>query len=322
MSAREALFEQTGHDDIILPFQIDPHGLRGRLIRLNDVVDHVLGRHDYPEPVSAMLGETMALTACLAGALKYDGVFTLQTSGDGPIGTMMADITSDGAMRAYARYDADRLAEVPIEAVAERSVPRLLGGGYIAFTVDQGGETDRYQGIVELAGRTLSECTHAYFRQSEQIDAGIMLVADRAGSGPSTRWRAAGMMIQRLPYQRDLPGQPTEDEYDDRWRTALMLMSSGTAREMLSDDLPPDQLLYRLFHSEGVRAYEAQPVVDACRCSNTRVERVLVSLTAEELREMKVDGEVIVTCEFCKRAWRYDDAALDALRGASADLSF
>jgi len=283
MSAREALFEHTGHDDIILPFQIEPFGLRGRLIRLSGVVDRVLGRHDYPEPVAAMLGETMALAACLAGALKYDGVFTLQTSGDGPIGTMMADITSDGSMRAYARYDADRVAEVPADAVAERSVPRLLGGGYIAFTVDQGTHTERYQGIVELAGHTLSECTHAYFRQSEQLNAGIMLVADRVGMGSGAHWRAAGMMIQRLPYQRGLPGQPTEDEYDDRWRTALVLMSSGTAREMLSDDLPPDRLLYRLFHSEGVRAYEAQPVVDSCRCSNTRVERVLVSLTAEEL---------------------------------------
>ncbi|GHD59212.1 33 kDa chaperonin [Thalassobaculum fulvum] len=322
MSAREALFEHTGRDDIILPFQIDPYGLRGRLIRLGPVVDRILGRHDYPEAVAAMLGETMALAACLAGALKYDGIFTLQTKGDGPIGTLMADITSDGEMRAYARYDADRLAAVEPAAIAERSVPRLLGGGYIAFTVDQGANTDRYQGIVELEGRTLSECTHSYFRNSEQLEAGVLLAAGQAATADGPAWRAGALMIQRLPYQRDLPGRPSEDEYDENWRTAVTLMSSGTVAELLSAELPPDRLLFRLFHSEGVRAFQAQPVVDACRCSNSRVDRVLRALSVAELEELKQGEDVVVVCEFCKREWRYDDAALAALRDGEAAPSF
>ncbi len=322
MSARDALFEHTGRDDMILPFQIDPYGLRGRLIRLGPVVDGILGRHDYPEPVAGMLGETMALAACLAGALKYEGIFTLQTKGDGPIGTLMADITSSGEMRAYARYDAERLAAVDPAAVAERSVPRLLGGGYIAFTVDQGGNTDRYQGIVQLEGHTLSECTHSYFRNSEQLEAGVKLAAGRVATPAGPAWRAAALMIQRLPYQRDLPGRPSEDEYDETWRTAVTLMSSGTAAELLSVELDPDRLLFRLFHSEGVRAYPAQPVTDSCRCSNTRVERVLKALSQEELEDLRQNEDVVVVCEFCKREWRYDEAALDALRADDAPPGF
>ncbi len=314
MSERDALYEHTGRDDLILPFQIDPYGLRGRLIRLGPVVDSILARHDYPEAVAAMLAETMALAACLAGALKYEGIFTLQTKGDGPIGTLMADITSSGAMRAYARYDAERLAATDPAAVAERSVPRLLGGGYIAFTVDQGADTDRYQGIVQLEGHTLSECTHSYFRNSEQIEAGVKIAAWRVETPQGPAWRAGALMIQRLPFQRDLPGRPSEDEYDETWRTAVTLMSSVTATEVLSTDLAPDRLLFRLFHSEGVRAYQAQPVLDACRCSSTRVERVLRALSAEELSDLKEEhGDVVVVCEFCKREWRYDDAALAAL---------
>lgn len=314
MSAREALFEHTGRDDIILPFQIDPYGLRGRLIRLGPVVDGVLARHDYPEAVAGMLAETMALSACLAGALKYEGIFTLQTKGDGPIGTLMADITSAGEMRAYARYDAERLAAVDPAAIAEHSVPRLLGGGYIAFTVDQGANTERYQGIVELEGRTLSECTHTYFRNSEQLEAGVKLAAGRVQTPDGPAWRAGALMIQRLPYQRDLPGRPSEDEYDETWRTAITLMSSSTSAELLSAELAPDRLLFRLFHSEGVRAYPAQPVVDACRCSGERVERVLRALSDEDLADLRQDGDVVVTCEFCKREWRYDTNALAALR--------
>src|SRR3546814_4931468 len=145
-----------------------------------------------------MLAETMALAAVLAGALKYDGIFTLQTKGDGPIGTLMSDITSAGEMRAYARYDAERLARVDPAAVAERSVPRLLGGGYIAFTVDQGADTERYQGIVELEGRKLSECTHSYFRNSGQLEAGVKVAAAPADPPHGPAWRARN---ERPPYR-------------------------------------------------------------------------------------------------------------------------
>lgn len=306
-----SLYEGAGHDDIVLPFQVDPYGVRGRLIRLGPVVDTIIQRHAYPEPVAGMLGEMMALAACLAGALKYEGIFTLQTTSDGPIKTMMADITSDGAMRAYAGFDAEAVAAISAQDSASRSVPRLLGGGYIAFTVDQGEDTERYQGIVALEGHTLSECTHAYFRNSEQLEAGVMLAAHPTDLG----WRAGAIMIQRLPYQTDLPGAPSEDEYDEGWRTAMTLMSSGTARELLDPDLPADRLLFRLFHEEGVRAYPAQPVNATCRCSSERVENVLRSLNEEELADLKQDDpEVSVTCEFCKTVYRYDDARLAELR--------
>src|SRR5207237_2704445 len=140
----------------------------------------------------------------LAGALKYDGVFTLQTKGDGPLHLLVADVTSTGNLRGYAQFDAARLERA---IAAQRaggpallgSVPRLLGAGYVAFTVDQGEHTDRYQGIVELQGASLAECAHHYFRQSEQLRAGIKLaVARDAGRA----WRAGGIMLQRLPTPR------------------------------------------------------------------------------------------------------------------------
>ncbi len=136
-------------NDLIQPFQVERYGLRGRLVRLGGVASDVLSRHDYPEPVAVMLGQMMAVAAILAGALKYDGVFTLQTQGDGPIRLMVADITSTGDVRAYAQYDAERLARLSAsspDGAVGGSVPHLLGNGYLAFTVDQGPDTERYQG--------------------------------------------------------------------------------------------------------------------------------------------------------------------------------
>ncbi len=134
-------------DDLVQPFRIDPFALRGRLVRLGPTVDRILSQHDYPEPVAAVLGEAIALAVVLAGALKYDGIFTLQTKSDGPIRLIVADVSTEGAVRGYAQYDAARLGEGELRPGQSPSVPELIGSGYIAFTVDQGEDTERYQGI-------------------------------------------------------------------------------------------------------------------------------------------------------------------------------
>src|SRR5579862_3904505 len=179
-------------DDLVQPFRIDPFALRGRLVRLGPTVDRILSQHDYPEPVAAILGEAITLAVMLAGMLKYDGVFTLQTKSDGPVRLIVADVSTAGAVRGYAQYDRERLAEAAAKGAAvpggNPSVPELIGGGYIAFTVDQGDDTERYQGIVALVGTTLAECAQHYFRQSEQLQAGLKLALARSGEGGA--WRA------------------------------------------------------------------------------------------------------------------------------------
>src|SRR5258707_465503 len=122
-------------DDVVLPFQIDPFGLRGRLVRLGPALDRILTLHDYPLPVAQALAEMVALAAALAATLKYEGVFTLQIKGDGPVRLMVADVTTDGALRGYAQHDGARVAAL---GDGVPSVPRLFGAGYLAFTVDQG----------------------------------------------------------------------------------------------------------------------------------------------------------------------------------------
>jgi molecular chaperone Hsp33 len=303
-------------DDIILPFQVEPFGLRGRLVRLGAAADRVLRAHDYPEPVTRLLAEMLALAPCLAGALKYEGVFTLQVKGNGSIKTLMADVTSDGHLRGYASYDDEAVAAIIEKHGADAPLQRLTEGGYIAFTVDQGQHAERYQGIVELSGATLAECTHAYFRNSEQLETGIKVAATRSNTGD---WRSSALMVQRLAYEGGEGIGPgvSEDEYDEGWRTAVILMSSCTASELLDETLIPESLLYRLFHETGVRVYPEQGVIAKCRCSTEKVERVLKSLTDEQLEDMTVDGAVSVVCEFCKNESRYDGDSLATLRGTT-----
>ena len=299
-------------DDLVQPFQIDSFELRGRLVRLGPLVDRILTRHNYPEPVAELLGEAIALAVALARALKYEGVFTLQTKGDGPVRLMVADVTTAGAVRGYAQVDRARLEQVMAAgaAAAQGPVPRLLGAGYLAMTVDQGEHTERYQGIVELQGASLVECVHHYFRQSEQVEAGLKVavarVADRDGR---LGWRAGCLMIERLPPADRLA---REDE-EDGWRRAMILMSSSTSKELVDPALSPEDLLYRLFHEEGVRAYRKRKLEAQCRCSRGRVETMLRALDKDDVRDMTVDGNILVTCEFCSAVYAFAEDEVAAL---------
>jgi len=292
-------------DDLVQPFRLDPFALRGRLVRLGPAIDRILSQHAYPTPVAAMLGEAITMAVVLAGALKYDGIFTLQTKGDGPIRLMVADVSTDGAVRGYAQYDQAKLDAVTTAATGagvSLSVPRLLGGGYIAFTVDQGEETDRYQGIVELAGATLADCAQHFFRQSEQIQAGIKLAVGQ--TGPGHTWRAGGLMLQRVPPEGGYG--VIADDVEDGWRRVMVLMSSATSDELIDPSLSPHRLLFRLFHEDGVRVFDTHPLEARCRCSRERIERILRAFPADELDDMQKERVTTVTCEFCSRRYTFE----------------
>lgn len=299
--------------DHVLPFQIEAVGVRGRLVRLGPAVEAVIGPHGYPPPIATIVAEALALGVVLASGLKYDGVFSLQLQGEGPVRLVVVDVTSGGDLRACARFEADGVDRLPASANGEVPLPRLFGGGVMAFTVDQGPQTERYQGITAMEGASLGDCAHAYFRQSEQLDTAIHLCTTGFTSAAEPP-RAAALMIQRLPPP---PGAGEADGEDD-WRRAVVLMSSATAGEMLAPGLPSAHLLYRLFHEDGVRIYRQRALRHRCRCSRERVISTLRAFPLDELADMTETVEaadeprIVVVCEFCKA--RYE-LALGELAG-------
>ncbi|MFO0998242.1 MAG: Hsp33 family molecular chaperone HslO [Alphaproteobacteria bacterium] len=297
--------------DLVQPFRIEGSEVRGRLVRLGPAVDEVLSRHAYPPAVAGLLGEALALAAALSAVLKYDGLFTFQAKGDGPVKMLVADVTTKGAVRGYAQFDPARLAAA-LEGLADattmaEAVPRILGKGYLAFTVDQGAHTELYQGIVELTGNTLADCVHHYFTRSEQIETDI-----RVATGQSDgRWRAASLVAQRMP---DAAREGTAfREGEEEWRRVRALLQTCSREELLDFSIDPGALLFRLFHEDGVRVYRPSPLQFGCRCSHERAVRVLRSIPKDQLGEFKVDGQVTMTCEFCGTSYAFDDAALGRL---------
>ncbi|HSH63923.1 MAG: Hsp33 family molecular chaperone [Methylibium sp.] len=292
-------------DDLVLPFQAEQADVLGRLVKLGPTVDIILSQHDYPEPVSRLLGEAVALTALLGAALKFDGKFILQAATDGPVDLLVADYQVPGELRGYARFSAER-----ITALAPGE--KLIGQGNLAMTIDRGAETERYQGVVPLEGESLTEAAHIYFRQSEQLPTFIKLAVARhyrpgEEGGKNWTWRAGGLLVQKLTREGGRGGSHGALAEED-WTRAKALAETVEDHELLDPTLPPDRLLYRLFHEEQVRAYRAVPLESYCSCSRERVEELLKRFSAEDIDEMVVDGEVWVTCEFCNRRYNFDPA--------------
>ena len=296
--------------NFIQPFQLESSVLRGRVVQLNGVLDDILKPHDYPEPVAHLVAETITTALLLSSMLKYDGIFTLQASGDGPVKMLVADVTSDGGVRGCASFDPARLqsAREQLSALktsesAQNHLAQYLGKGHIVFTVDQfgaktGGGEDRYQGIVELKGASLVDCVQHYFQQSEQIGTGIKMAVGRR----EEVWRAGAVMLQNMPEEGGInaaSGVSNTDE--DEWRRSMILLDTCTEEELLDPHLTANDVLFRLFHEEGVRVYDPQQVQKACRCSVERVERVLLSMGIDELEYIAEGGEITMTCDFCSK---------------------
>ncbi|MDA9986010.1 Hsp33 family molecular chaperone HslO [Alphaproteobacteria bacterium] len=314
-------------DAQILPFYLadgsdDVALIRGRMASVGRPANSILERHDYPQLVATLQAEALALAACLSSTLKFDGVFTLQAKGDGLVRTLFADITEAGHLRGYTAmednptgFQAAALAHDPSGPVC---LGPLMGSGYIAFTVDDGTSNGRYQGIVELDERHLSDAAMRWYENSEQLDTIVVCAAEHGADG----WQAVALMLQRIAAdggKGDGASMPKTNEQaraasDDAWHTAKTLLGSITRGELLDPALSPEDIIFRLFNSMAPHSAPARPVLDQCRCNVEKIESMLQQLAPDDIDDMADnDGNLTVTCEFCKTHRVYHKDAIPHL---------
>jgi molecular chaperone Hsp33 len=300
--------------DTVLPFEVKPLGVRGRVVRLGPVIDDILSRHDYPPPISSILAEAIALAALLGTTLKFDGKFILQTKTEGPVSMLVADFQAPDGVRGVARFDKDRvvgLGPAPLQQ-------QLLGDGYLAMTVDQGTDMERYQGIVALGKGTLADAAHEYFQKSEQIPTRLKLAAGplQLRGDKAAHWRAGAILVQHLPREGGISPIPLSSgdapvgvaeivaEHDD-WVKAKLLLDTVEPHELLDPTLSAEDLLYRLYHEDGVTVYPETHLRRHCTCSTETVWEMLRRFSNEDRADMVKDGAIEVVCEFCSTVYRF-----------------
>ncbi|MFT7593663.1 MAG: molecular chaperone Hsp33 [Paracoccaceae bacterium] len=305
-------------DDAVLPFQLDASDMRGRVARLDGVLDGILKQHNYPPMVEALVAEMALLTALIGQAIKLRWKLSLQVQSNGPVRMIATDYyapQADGEpakIRAYASYDADRLTDAaPIDQVGE---------GYFAVLIDQGADMAPYQGITALDGASLSASAEAYFAQSEQLPTRFSLSFGRSAEpGVPEHWRAGGIMLQHMPKASPFAagGEGTGDilsatnlldgDEGENWNRVNILLDTVEDMELIGPVVPPTDLLVRLFHEEAPRVYDAQAVRFGCTCSEERVRQSLSIYSARDIRTMTTDdGLVTADCQFCSSHYILD----------------
>lgn len=296
--------------DTCVSFFIDNGAYQGRLIRMSSVLDTIIGKHCYPRPVAAVVAESTVLAAMLASTLKYEGLFTLQTQSNGAVSMVVVDVTSEGKIRACASFDEEHLKqnqELRKTSGEIEAAPHLMGKGHLAFTVDQGPNTELYQGIVDLQGKNLTECALRYFKQSEQIDTDLKLFL-QAPEGESGSWLAAGIMLQKMPLKGGNESSP--EEMEEAWNEAKVFMESLTQDEVFDAELTSEQLLHRLFHANNLSISKCKNYSFGCRCSREKLLQTLSTFSEDDINAMLENNKVTATCYFCSEKYVFDKGEL------------
>ncbi|SLN41594.1 33 kDa chaperonin [Roseovarius albus] len=313
------LGQKIAWDDTVLPFQLDKSDTRGRLARLDGVLDGILKQHNYPEQVEALVAEMALLTALIGQTIKLRWKLSLQVQTNGPVRMIATDYYApekegDAArIRAYASYDADRITDaLPFEQ---------LGEGYFAVLIDQGPGSEPYQGITPVAGSGLSECAEAYFAQSEQLPTSFALSFGKSTEGDSAEhWRAGGIMLQHMPKASPFATDGAsgegglltasdllDDDDAENWSRANTLLTTVEELELIGPSVSPAELLVRLFHEEAPRVFDVQAVRFGCTCSEDRVRSSLSIYSAQDIETMTTpEGTVTADCQFCGAHYTLD----------------
>ncbi|ADO43808.1 Hsp33 family molecular chaperone HslO [Ketogulonicigenium vulgare] len=301
---------QLAWDDTVLPFQLDLADVRGRVARLDGVLQDVLRQHNYPAAIEGLVAEAVLLTALIGQTIDLRWKLSIQVRGDGPARIIATDYygpSEDGQparIRGYASFDPDRLdpdAE-PFSLIGEK--------GYFAILIDQGEGTEPYSGITSLEGGSLAACAEAYFRQSEQIPTRFALSYGRSHEpGRGERWRAGGVMLQHMPKASSLlkvgegqvaPVALPETDDGENWNRANVLLDTVEELELIGPNVTSTSLLTRLFHEEQPRVFETQAVQFGCSCSEDKVRQSLSIYSQKDIAHMvTTEGTVTADCQFC-----------------------
>ena len=284
-------------DNSILPFIIDDSAVSGRVIRLGNVLDDILTRHNYPDSVATLLGQFIALGAGIATSLKFDGIFTFQARGNGSVPLMVVDITANGDIRGYANVDGT----VPSLTECKNTlVSSLMGTGNMMITVDQNQEGGRYQGIVALDKDTLEDCIKEYFEKSAQFETVNRIACIKTQSG----WRAGCAGISKLPAEDTKRDVKLEQE---NWKEKSILLKSIKDEELTDIQLSSEEILHRLYHTAEVKLFPYSALQDKCRCSKEKMYKALKHLDTVEKQDLfKEQKKVEITCQYCSSSYKFN----------------
>lgn len=249
---------------------------------------------------TAALGRTLSAASLMGNALKDGGAsLTLQIKGGGPLGTVLAVSDNQGNVRGYVT---NPQVDMPLRQDGKLDVGGAVGHEGTLTVIKDLHMKEPYVGTIDLLGGEIAEDVAAYFVESEQIPTacGLGVLVDRDQSVKA----AGGYLIQLLP-------GATEDTIV---KVEGGIMAAGNVSAILDKDDDPEHMLRQVMSDFDLKILETCPVEYRCYCSRQRVERALISLGKDELRQiLDEQGHCSMTCQFCDAVYDFSGDELKAL---------
>ena len=269
-------------------------------VSTRDLTERARQIHRTLPVATAALGRLLAAASMMGNALKEEAAsLTLQIKGGGPLGTLLAVSDHEGCVRGTVDNPA---VDLPLREDGKLDVGAAVGNRGTLTVIRDLKMKEPYVGSVGLLWGEIAEDVALYFVESEQIPTacGLGVLVDRDQSVLS----AGGYLVQLLPGA----GEETAE------RLEASLRAAGPVTELLKADPDPEALLRAALPGLALEVLEKRPIAYRCDCSRERMERALISLGREELRDMiDQQGGAELTCRFCDRVEHFSREDLEAL---------
>ena len=274
--------------------------IKATAVSTRGLTERVRAIHHTTPVATAALGRALAACSMMGNALKGEGSsVTLQIKGGGPLGTILAVSDSEGYVRGTVDNPA---ADLPLRPDGKLDVGGAVGHEGTLTVIRDLNMKEPYVGSVALLGGEIAEDLAAYYVESEQIPTacGLGVLIDRDRSVLA----AGGYLIQLLPGAGE----------DVISRVEGGILAAGGVTGLLKEDGDPASLLRRVLPEFELEVLEVSDIGYRCYCSRARMERALVSLGPEELRNLIEDqGEAELTCRFCDNVQHFSREDLEKL---------
>ncbi|MBP2650053.1 MAG: 33 kDa chaperonin [Firmicutes bacterium] len=272
-------------------------GVRAFAAVTTDLVEEARQRHECYPIATAALGRTMTAALLLAADLKTEAAITVRIAGDGQLGKVVADASSQGKVRGYVENPQVEL----MLSNGKLDVGRAVGAGNIFVSRFTTGTNQPFTGSAPLISGEIAEDIANYLFVSEQtpstVSLGVLVNPDL------TTAAAGGFFVQAMPGAEDEVLAAVEKNLADM----------PPISELVGQGNDANAILQRIFAGMSAKIFAAAPLEFYCQCSIERVEDMLVSLGKEELSSMVDEGKAEITCHFCGEKYHFTKERLKEL---------
>ena len=276
-------------NDTILQGLLKNSSIRFAAITGRELVTEAQRIHSLSRTATAALGRELLMVAMMASQLKNDtDSVSAILSGGGPGGNLVCVGRKGPFVKGCA---GDPGCELP-----PRENGKLDVGGYV--------------GMCHLVSGEVAEDFAEYFTASEQQPS-LVYLGVRLEPLSGRVLGAGGLLVQPLP---DCPAENVD-----------YVMTKAEAIPHLTERLSEGESLrgvvLSLFSDGDVSFTDELHPAYRCDCSRERMERALMSLGRDELKEIiEEDGQAELACHFCNSKYTFSKAELEAIlrEGAGA----